>query len=276
MLQKFSATMILGGFLLASAGCGDQVEEPVDLSQGQLVGSNGLFANGLFANGLFANGLFANGLFANGLFANGLFANGLALDGSGTMSAAAADVLRDPAVRPLFSYIVSCALPQGKALNVTVDGQALTFPGSIGVAPEWLGGTCDSSCQRWVTACVIARVNHLGQHVEISMRGANRSLVVGAREVQQFNVREAAYFGNLFQPIPEVHACLPNGARGIERVCGPSLEGCPIDVVGRCEDVCAGTGTASSFRDCAAAPVGRSEPRTGEVFPQTITVFLKP
>src|SRR6185503_5754039 len=105
MLQKFSATMVLGGLLMVSAGgcVGDQGgEESVALSQGALVGSNGLFANGLFANGLFANGLFANGLFANGL----------ALDASGAMPVAAADVLRDPAVRPLFSYIVSCALPQ--------------------------------------------------------------------------------------------------------------------------------------------------------------------
>ena len=73
---------------------------------------------------------FANGLFANGLFANGLFANGLALQASGAMTPAAADVLRDPAVRPLFSYIVSCALPPTQALKVTVDGQALTFPGA--------------------------------------------------------------------------------------------------------------------------------------------------
>jgi hypothetical protein len=264
--------IVLSGLLVISTGgCQrDEAEESAGASSGALVGSNGLFANGLFANGLFANGLFANGLFANGLFANGL-----ALDGSGTMRSTAADALRDPAVRPLFSYIVSCALPAGKALSVTVDGQALTFPGSVGVAPEWLAGSCDGSCQRWVTSCVIARVNHLGEHVEISMRGTSRALAVGPHEVQQFYVREAAYFGNFFQPVPEVHACLPDGARGIARVCGPSLDGCPIDVVGRCEDVCAGIGAWSSFRDCGDAPVSRSRDAR-DVFPQTITVFLKP
>ena len=268
MLHKVSSVILLSGLLVVSAGgCqGERTEEPA-ASSGALVGSNGLFANGLFANGLFANGLFANGLFANGL----------ALDASGTMAATAADAVRDPAVRPLFSYIVSCALPEGQALSLTVDGQPLTFPGSVGVAPEWLTGTCDDSCQRWVTSCVIARVNHLGEHVEISMRGVSRALAVGPREVQQFNVREAAYFGNFFKPVPEVHACLPDGARGIARVCGPSLEGCPIEVVGRCEDVCAGTGAWSSFRDCAAVPVARPGSRdVRDVFPQTITVFLKP
>jgi hypothetical protein len=90
-------------------------------------------------------------------------------------------------------------------------------------------------------------------------------------------VPEAAYFGNLFQPVPEVHACLPDGARGIERVCGPSLESCPIGVVGRCRDVCAGTGASSSFRDCAATPVAdRRRTGSAEIYPQTITVFLKP
>jgi GLTT repeat (6 copies) len=267
--------MIVGALgVLAAGGCrgDDDADAPVGSTSGALVGSNGLFANGLFANGLFANGLFANGLFANGLFANGL-----ALQPSGTMSPAAADVLRDPAVRPLFSYIVSCALPANQTLKVTVDGQALTFPGAIGVAPEWQTGTCDTSCQRWVTACVIARVNHLGQHVEISMRGQNRALAIDAHEVQDFTFREAAYFGNFFLPRPEVHACLPDGATGITRVCGPSLVGCPVAVAGRCEDVCAGTGAWKSFRDCAAAPVAQAAPSVSrDVFPQTVTVFLKP
>jgi len=267
-------TIVLGALaLLASAGCRvDDEDAPSGSTSGALVGTNGLFANGLFANGLFANGLFANGLFANGLFANGLFANGLALDASGAMTPAAADVLRDPAARPLFSYIVSCALPPDQTLKVTVDGEALTFPGAIGVAPAWLTGTCDTSCQRWVSACVIARVNHLGQHVEISMRGQNRALVVEPHEVRDFSFREAAYYGNFFLPRPEVHACLPDGATGITRVCGPSLADCPVAVAGRCSDVCAGMGAWSSYRDCAAgAPSG-----SGEVFPQTVTVFLKP
>jgi len=260
--------------VLAAAGCrvDDQTDAPVGATSGALVGSNGLFANGLFANGLFANGLFANGLFANGLFANGL-----ALDASGAMSPAAADVLRDPAARPLFSYIVSCALPPDQTLKVTVDGEALTFPGGIGVAPAWLTGTCDTSCQRWVSACVIARVNHLGQHVEISMRGLNHALVVEPHELQDFSFREAAYFGNFFLPRPEVHACLPDGATGIARVCGPSLADCPISVAGRCTDVCAGTGAWSSYRDCAATPVAQVVPNDSrDVFPQTVTVFLKP
>jgi len=275
--MMLAVAVAFGG--VTSSGCQGHPEtaDPLDSTSGALVGSNGLFANGLFANGLFANGLFANGLFANGLFANGLFANGLALDTSGAMSARAADVLRDPATRPLFSYIVSCALPADQTLSVTVDGQALTFPGAIGVAPEWLTGACDTTCERWVSACVISRVNHLGQHVEISMRGQNRALVVQPREVQQFTYREAAYFGNFFGPAPEVHACLPNGASGITRVCGPSLDGCPIAVVGRCEDVCAGLGPWTSFRDCGVAPVAHDGAiRSRDAFPETVTVFLKP
>src|SRR6202030_2952269 len=38
--------------------------------------------------------------------------------------------------------------------------------GGVGGGP----GTCDESCQRWVSACLLARTNAYGAHVEISMR----------------------------------------------------------------------------------------------------------
>ena len=61
------------------------------------------------------------------------------------------------------------ALPAGQSL--TAGG--VTFEGVTGVAPGWGvdGARCDGTCQQWVSACVISRINFLGVHVELSQRG---------------------------------------------------------------------------------------------------------
>ena len=97
-------------------------------------------------------------------------------------------------------YVVSCALPAGHSVTYTSAGVAYTFAGSIGVAPAWETNRCDKSCQRWVSACVLARLNKLGVHRQISIRGDNDALDVSPGELHDFSFREATYYGNLFQP----------------------------------------------------------------------------
>ena len=42
--------------------------------------------------------------------------------------------------------------------------ESLEPAGSLGLAPQWgmEGGKCDTQCQRWVSACVLSRVDFLG------------------------------------------------------------------------------------------------------------------
>lgn len=273
------ATMLLGCLLV---GCNGGDTESPDTRQGALVGTNGLSANGLSANGLSANGLSANGLLLNGLSANGLSANGLSANGLSANGLSANGLsangllvasLADPMNQRFMSYLVSCALPAGHSVTFQSGTASFTFSGEIGLAPTWENGACDQSCQRWVSACLLARVNHLGVHREISMRGETSALALESHELQQYPQAEATYFGNLFQPAQERYACLPPGATSISRVCGDSLGDCPMAVVGSCDDVCNDPGRFHSYRDCSSqslSPRGPDLPRYAE----TISVFL--
>src|SRR4029077_16738273 len=85
-------------------------------------------------------------------------------------------------------------------------------------------GTCDESCQRWVSACVLARTNAYGVHVELSMsvpdsapqavKNAFHQGPNGPTERQPcplgdeadptcgYATREGAYYGNIFGTPP--------------------------------------------------------------------------
>jgi len=96
--------------------------------------------------------------------------------------------LHDPAARAMMAEIIQCALPKSVAISYSdlYDNQTLyTWPGKLGLCenskplandwnrerPSWGGGGPNLSCQQLVTACVMARVNALGQSVPISLRG---------------------------------------------------------------------------------------------------------
>ncbi|MBI3182497.1 MAG: DUF4082 domain-containing protein [Myxococcales bacterium] len=72
-----------------------------------------------------------------------------------------------------------------------------TFLGALGLAAE--AGTDDAgeSTERWISACLFARVNLWGKKVEISMRAP--PIPTTADELADYTVREGTYFGNLFR-----------------------------------------------------------------------------
>ena len=237
------------------AGCGVGEDSDLTTTRSAITAENALTANALTANALTANALTANALTANALTANALTANGL----------------RDPLGRELLKYVVSCALPAGAMVSVNVDGQRYDFAGSLGVASEWgrAGGSCDRSCQRWVSACVLARVDAAGVQREISVRGDNRALRPDVLELLQYRHREATYYGNLFAEGQPRYLCLSPGATSDPRVCGPSLSDCPMTVVGECDDACDHRGAFGTFDDCHT-----SVRQHGASFAETVTVFL--
>ncbi|KYF73656.1 hypothetical protein BE17_26315 [Sorangium cellulosum] len=166
----------------------------------------------------------------NGLTFNGLTFNGLAMA-----------ELSDPLGRQLLSAIVSCALPEGEAIGLNIDGVDCSFEGSVGLAPEWGNddGECGERSKSWVSACVISRVNYLGRGVRISVRGKDNALASTREEREEYTEREGAYFGDTFATPQKLYACVAPGASQIPRVCGPSIQGCsPIAVLGDCDDVC--------------------------------------
>jgi len=247
--------------------CGGTGDADLTNTRSALITENALTANALTANALTANALTANALTANALTANALTANAL------TANALTANGLRDPLSRELLKYVVSCALPDGTDVTVQIDGTTYEFPGSIGLAPEWgrAHGSCDGSCQRWVSACVLARVDAAGVEREISIRGDNPALRPVLHELRDYPHREATYYGNIFADYEPRYLCLSPGATSDQRVCGPSLDNCPMTVVGSCDDVCADRGAFGTFQDCRTA---RRWSGGGGVYAETVTVFL--
>ena len=152
---------------------------------------NALTANALTANALTANALTANALTANALTANALTANALT-----------ANALRDPLAREFLKYVVVVrARRRRRASSMTRRRDDVHVPG---LARAWrpsgaaTHGSCDGACQRWVSACVLARVDAAGVEREISIRGDNPALRPEANELRDYTEREATYFGNVF------------------------------------------------------------------------------
>ena len=193
-------------------------------------------------------------------------------DNSLTANSLTANALTDPLARELLKYVVSCALDDGDSLTIKVNGTRYTFPGELGLAPDWSDrdGSCDGSCQRWVTACVLARVDAAGVKREISVRGNNPALWPSFGELWGYPAREASYFGNIFAPGQPRFLCLSPGQTNDPRVCGASLASCPMTVEGSCSTDCSDTGAFGTFSNCSdAGRAGR-----GHTYAEVITVFL--
>jgi hypothetical protein len=207
---------------------------------------NRLASNRLASNRLASNRLASNRLASNRLASNQLAANALT-----------AQILETEAGRDVYSYIVSCALPEDVTIEAVIAGtdpvadsappetpytcssatRLCVFPGGLGLAPRWIDHRLDRPGQNWVSACLFARVNANDTAEAVSLRGGNPGLIVSPEEAELYTAEEGAFYGNLFidDPDPSVppdwHACR-----------GEAKAECPGDV---------GCGGLAN-RDCAA------------------------
>ena len=132
--------------------------------------------------------------------------------------------------------------------------------------------------KRWVSACVLGFVNALGEHVLVSMRGAQPNLksTVSDEERRDFTYQEAAFYGDIFAPTPVAYVCRGKGGAvespsRAKRLCSdpstqPGISRCGMIITGACADVCDGEDkTDHSFTHC----------RGGDRdFDEVVTVFL--
>jgi hypothetical protein len=250
--------VVLGG--LAATGCIASPDDEVGWSNEPTTHTQALTNNALTNNALTNNALTNNALTNNALTNN---------------------ALEDPNARELLTYIVSCALPEEETLTyVADDGTVYDFDGALGLAPEWgrPHGRCNETCQQWVSACVLARLDYLGQHVSISIRGQDDALATTAEERAAYTHREATYYGNIFSQPQRFLGCLSPGETGDPRVCGPSLDDCVIEFTGTCDDVCNRPRWDGAFPNChGPADHGHGHGHHGNMgYVGAITVFLKP
>jgi hypothetical protein len=257
--------------MAATLGCagveGDDDQEALGVTQEAALTANALTANALTANALTANALTANALTANALTANALTANALT-------SAA----LTDPSARELLKYVTSCALPANKKVEFTSEGVLYSYPGQLALAPEWglAGGSCNAECQGWVSACLLARLDYLGQKVTISLRGDKAALKPSHTELSTYTQREGTYYGNIFQVAQERLACIAPGSTELLRVCGPTVNNCVVDAIGTCNKTCDAPASDGSFPNCRdEVRFHGNFPAGTKAYPQSVTVFLK-
>jgi hypothetical protein len=251
--------------MLAQVACTQtnyQDEEEVGEAQESLLQGNLLQGNLLQGNLLQGNLLQGNLLQGNLLQGNELLI----------------EELEDPGARQLFSFVVGCALPADAHIDLEIDGATYGFDGSAGLAPEWGedGGSCDADCRAWVSACVMSRVNYLGEHVIISLRGKHDALYASPQEQADYPHIEATYYGDLFSSPQKIFACLPPGKTQIPRVCGPDVDDCVIDVQGECEDLCGNVMNDGAYRNCReqGKPKKHGGYHKGKKHHASITVFL--
>ena len=106
--------------------------------------------------------------------------------------------------RKTVSYIVKCALAAGDTL---VKG-SYTFAGKLGLAPEWKHGSCGTSCQQIVSACVMAHVNTTGRRIpDLHPRRRVRWCSAWDAETNKYPMQEGAFFGNIFTSPPQAYFC---------------------------------------------------------------------
>lgn len=195
--------------------------------------SNRLSSNRLSSNRLSSNRLSSNRLSSNGLSAGSTDAEALAAEDGGL---------------ELLTYMVSCALPEGESLEVA----GTTLPGSIGLAPGWLDRGMTETEQRWLSACLYARVNYFGVTVHLSMRGASDALAADSAEQAAYPLYEGAFWGNLFTDTASEHSCISAYKATDPQVSTMPLRKCTVvdastgktfcgyDSAGTCESACSG------------------------------------
>jgi hypothetical protein len=179
--------------MAALAGC---AEQPEDLSGGDseaLASENGLKT---------INGMKIH----NGLASLG---NGISLSASLTSPAglsSTSGLMTTADGRTTVNYLVKCALPAGRTITkADQSGKLYTFAGQVGVAPEWEAGSCGGTCERWVSACMLAMVNTTGDHYPLWLVAQNPAISWGLDPSYPF--QEGSFFGDIFTSPPYAYYC---------------------------------------------------------------------
>ncbi len=154
--------------------------------------------------------------------------------------------------RALLKFITQCALRKDQVLTVETDGLVFEYYGNLGTAPNWDGypNSLTPSEQRWVSACVLARVNYFSTPVPINMRTKATSgfkIPVTEKELDQFPYHEGGFFGNIFIDNKK-YVCQGDAPKkvlvGKNRICSMAsigqetskISSCGYTIVGDCDD----------------------------------------
>jgi hypothetical protein len=207
LMRKQLTVLILAS--LAFVGCTDEADELSSGTHG-VITTNKITSNRIAGNRIAGNRIAGNRIAGNRIAGNRFEAN---VESMG-------DLLATPEGQELLAFLIGCALPEGVTLTATdpAGGPDIEFFGEIGVAPDWATEPLDRSGRRWVTACILSRVNDNDVTVEISIRGPNPALDSTAAERLSHSVEEGAFYGDIFGPLN--HPLQWYACRGADQAAG--------------------------------------------------------
>lgn len=187
--------------------------------------------------------------------------NGLATTAGLFSTGNPAGVLDSPEGRTFVKTLVECALPPGQSVTKNVGGTNYTFTGRIGVASAWKLGSCNGTCQQWVTACVLAQSNASGAVDPIELRANHPTINYWAKDASYIE-QERAWFGNMFTNPPVLYQATGSdiasvGLDVIARDCNGGSP-CAISTTGSMAARCTPIGVAESASACTASAGGPS------------------
>jgi len=153
-------------------------------------------------------------------------------------------------------YAVQCGLGSDKSVNF----KNTTYTGAVGLAPDWDTRALNSDERRWVTACMIQRLNALSLSVNILLEGDHTPLYESTAQDTEYPYQESTAFGDLFSsttpltglgPAFTAYICgeedVTDSCLNISnllqlRVCDNLGLLCGMQYIGKCNDVCTANG----------------------------------
>ena len=165
-----------------------------------------------------------------------------------------------PAVcRHIIASLVQCALSKGDAIRDYDTGDV--YEGWWGLAVDWRKDPLDATSSRWVTACMIQKLNAYGVQVPILMEANSPYLKPDASMSAAYPFQESTAFGDMFfstdrlsteTPAFKAYVCSEDdlitecpagvGSPWLElRVCD-GVVNCGMTFLGKCSDACTDEG----------------------------------
>jgi hypothetical protein len=162
--------------------------------------------------------------------------------------------LGELSARKFMNYLVSCALAPGQTVQWTDRaGIPYMFEGRLGLCPAWHTGPATANCQKWVSACILARNNADGKRVLFSGRGHKPTDPLPF--IPRPEVETDLFHQYTLNRVASTQECSPHEI-GIHRNCGFKPER-----VGQCtpgDRVHVGAGGVPPDALCSAAPLGET------------------
>ncbi|MRG94054.1 hypothetical protein [Polyangium spumosum] len=157
--------------------------------------------------------------------------------------------------REVIRNAVECALSPRQSVRDPVTGE--TYTGHWSLATGWYSNPLDLNGQKWVTACMVQRLNVLGEHVDVLLEGAHSRITENATYDPLYPFEESSVFGNLFnstipptESMPAFHAyiCSEDDLNGQcpigptpwldHRICDDVPSACGLIYIGSCSSTC--------------------------------------